>query len=135
MSNYKNIDEAISIFKKNKCKYILMHSVSTYPCPENKLNLSIINNLKKKYKCLVGYSGHEVSVNPSVMAAALGAVAIERHVTLDRTMWGTDHAASLEFNGMKQLVDLIRKFEMCYGDGIKKITREEKEKLSDQKYW
>lgn len=135
MSNYENIDNAVKIFKKNKCKYILMHSVSTYPCPEEKLNLSMIYNLQKKYNCPVGYSGHEVSVSPSLMAAVMGAVAIERHVTLKRTMWGTDHAASLEFNGMKQLVDLIRKFEICYGDGIKKITQEEKNKLSDQKYW
>jgi N-acetylneuraminate synthase len=112
-----------------------MHSVSTYPCPEEKLNLSMIYNLQKKYNCPVGYSGHEVSVSPSLMAAVMGAIAIERHVTLKRTMWGTDHAASLEFNGMKQLVDLIRKFEICYGDGIKKITKEEKNKLSDQKYW
>ena len=135
MSNYENIDNAVKIFKKNKCKYILMHSVSTYPCPEEKLNLSMIYNLQKKYNCPVGYSGHEVSVSPSLMAAVMGAIAIERHVTLKRTMWGTDHAASLEFNGMKQLVDLIRKFEICYGDGIKKITQEEKNKLSDQKYW
>jgi N-acetylneuraminate synthase len=135
MSDYKNIDEAVKIFKKNKCQYILMHSVSTYPCPEEKLNLSMIYNLKKKYNCPIGYSGHEVSVSPSLMAAVMGAVAIERHVTLNRTMWGTDHAASLEFNGMKQLVDLIRKFEICYGDGIKKISHEEKKKLSDQKYW
>lgn len=135
MSNYKIIDEAIKIFKKNKCKFILMHSVSTYPCPEEKLNLSMICNLQKRYNCSVGYSGHEVTVSPSLMAAVMGAVAIERHVTLNRTMWGTDHAASLEFNGMKQLVDLIRKFEICYGDGIKKITQEEKNKLSDQKYW
>ena len=135
MSNYENIDNAVKIFKKNKCKYILMHSVSTYPCPEEKLNLSMIYNLQKRYNCPVGYSGHEVSVSPSLMAAVMGAIAIERHVTLKRTMWGTDHAASLEFNGMKQLVDLIRKFEICYGNGIKKITQEEKNKLSDQKYW
>ena len=65
----------------------------------------------------------------------MGAIAIERHVTLDRTMWGTDHAASLEFNGMKQLVELVRKFEIVYGDGLKKISKAEREKLKDQKYW
>lgn len=135
MSDYKIIDDAVNIFKKNKCKYILMHSVSAYPCPEKKLNLSMIHNLKKKYKCSIGYSGHEMSVSPSLMAVVIGAVAIERHITLNRAMWGTDQAASLEFNGMKQLVDFIRKFEICYGDGVKKITKEEKKKLSDQKYW
>lgn len=135
MSNYKIIDDAVNIFNKNKCKYVLMHSVSAYPCPDEKLNLSMIHNLKKKYKCPIGYSGHETSVSPSLMAVVLGAVAIERHVTLNRAMWGTDQAASLEFNGMRQLVDFIRKFEVCYGNGIKKITKEEKKKLSDQKYW
>jgi len=95
----------------------------------------MIHNLKKKYKSPIGYSGHETSVSPSLMAVVLGAVAIERHITLNRAMWGTDQAASLEFNGMKQLVDFIRKFEICYGNGIKKITKEEKKKLSDQKYW
>jgi len=135
MSNYKIIDDAVNIFNKNKCKYVLMHSVSAYPCPDEKLNLSMIHNLKKKYKSPIGYSGHETSVSPSLMAVVLGAVAIERHITLNRAMWGTDQAASLEFNGMKQLVDFIRKFEICYGNGIKKITKEEKKKLSDQKYW
>jgi len=135
MSNYKIINDAVNIFNKNKCKYVLMHSVSAYPCPDEKLNLSMIHNLKKIYKCPIGYSGHETSVSPSLMAVVLGAVAIERHITLNRAMWGTDQAASLEFNGMKQLVDFIRKFEVCYGNGIKKITKEEKKKLSDQKYW
>ena len=135
MSTYKNISDAIKIFKKNKCKFILMHSVSVYPCPDKHLNLSMINVLEKKYKCPVGYSGHESSVTPSVLASVLGACAIERHVTLDRTMWGTDQSASLEFNGMKQLVELIRKAEVSVGNGIKKIISEEKKKINDQKYW
>ena len=134
MSTYKDIDNAIKIFKKNKCKFILMHSVSTYPCPEKDLNLKMIPNLKKKYKCEVGYSGHEVSVGPSVFAIALGANYIERHITLDRTMWGTDQSASLESNGMLQLSSLARKFERSIGNGIKKITKDEKKKLLDQKY-
>tara|TARA_B100001063_G_C16619822_1_gene480124 strand:+ start:22 stop:867 length:846 start_codon:yes stop_codon:yes gene_type:complete len=135
MSTYKDIDKAVKIFKKNKCKFILMHSVSTYPCPENKLNLSMIQKLKKKYNCDVGYSGHEVAVGPSVFAIALGASYIERHITLDRTMWGTDQSSSLEYNGMIQLSNLARKFENCIGDGIKKFSKEEKSKLQDQKYW
>ena len=135
MAGYKEIDNAVNIFKKNKCDFMLMHCVSSYPCPDNELNLSMIDKLRKRYKCKIGYSGHEVSVSPSLMAAVMGAVAIERHVTLDRTMWGTDHAASLEFNGMKQLIELIRKFENVYGNGIKIITQNEKQKLKDQKYW
>ena len=135
MAGYKEIDNAVNIFKKNKCDFMLMHCVSSYPCPDNELNLSMINKLRKRYKCKIGYSGHEVSVSPSLVAAVMGAIAIERHVTLDRTMWGTDHAASLEFNGMKQLVELVRKFEIVYGDGLKKISKAEREKLKDQKYW
>ncbi len=135
MSTYEDIDNAVKIFKKNKCKFILMHSVSSYPCPESDLNLRMIQMLKKKYKCEVGYSGHEVSVGPSTFAIALGANYVERHITLDRTMWGTDQSASLEYNGMLQLSNLARKFENCIGNGIKKITKDEKKKLLDQKYW
>ena len=114
---------------------MIMHTVSTYPCPDKDLNLSLIKVLKKRYNCNIGYSGHEVSVSPSLVAASFGAEAIERHVTLDRTMWGTDHSASLELPGMTQLCTLIRKFELYSGDGVKKISREEKKKLQDQKYW
>ncbi len=135
MSNYSDIDRAIKIFKKKNCKFVLMHTVSTYPCPENKLNLKMIEVLKQKYKCNVGYSGHEVSVGPSTFAIALGAEYVERHITLDRTMWGTDQSASLEYNGMLQLSNLARKFENCLGDGIKTISKDEKNKLKDMKYW
>tara|TARA_A100000164_G_C21940961_1_gene790667 strand:+ start:3826 stop:4662 length:837 start_codon:yes stop_codon:yes gene_type:complete len=135
MSTYKDINKAIKIFRKEKCKFILMHTVSSYPCPENQLNLKMINVLKKKYKCNVGYSGHEVSVGPSTFAIAIGAEYVERHITLDRTMWGTDQSASLEYNGMLQLSNLARKFENCLGDGIKVITKDERSKLKDMKYW
>ena len=135
MSTYKDINAAISIFKKHKCKYILMHSVSVYPCPDELLNLNMVKILKKKYKTIVGYSGHESSVIPSLVAASLGACAIERHITLKRTMWGTDQSASLEFNGMKTLVDYIRRFEKSLGNGKKFVIAEEKGKLADQKYW
>lgn len=135
MSNYKIIDEAISIFKKYNCKYILMHSVSVYPCPEELLNLNMIKSLKKKYKTIIGYSGHESSVTPSLIAASLGARVIERHITCDRTMWGTDQSASLGFDGMKSLVTYIRKYEKSLGNGKKTIIKEERNKLLDQKYW
>ena len=101
MSTLKDISKAIKIFKNRKCKFVLMHCVSTYPCPIENLNLNLILTLKKKYKCEVGYSGHESSVSPSIIAYMLGARYIERHITLDRSMWGTDQAASLSENGMK----------------------------------
>ena len=112
-----------------------MHCVSAYPCLEKNINLNMINTLKKKFKVDIGYSGHEKSVSPSLMAACFGANSIERHITLDRTMWGTDQAASLEENGMKNLVELIRKFELCRGDGVKKFLVDEKKKLQENKYW
>ena len=135
MSDYRTIDRVVKIFKKRKRNFYLLHCVSNYPCKIEDLNLSLIQKLKKKYNCKIGYSGHETTVSPSLAAAALGAEVIERHVTLDRTMWGTDHSASLEYNGMVQLVNLIRKFEKSYGDGIKKISAAEKLKLKDMKYW
>ena len=135
MSTYKDIDAALKIFKKYKCKYLIMHSVSVYPCPDELLNLKMIKILAKKYKSNIGYSGHESSIIPSLIAAAFGAKAIERHITLKRTMWGTDQSASLELNGMRTLVDYIRRFEKSQGNGKKLIIPEEKGKLSDQKYW
>ena len=94
MSNMKDINNCLKIFRKEKCKFVLMHCVSTYPCPPEKLNLRMIQTLKKKFKCDVGYSGHESDVSPTILAYFLGANYIERHITLDRTMWGTDQAAS-----------------------------------------
>jgi N-acetylneuraminate synthase len=135
MCKIKNIQKAVNIFKKYKCEYSLMHCVSAYPCSDDDLNLKMIQIYKKKFKVDIGYSGHEKTVTPSLMAACLGAKSIERHITLDRTMWGTDHAASLEINGMKNLVDLIRRFEKSLGDGKKKFLKIERLKLKENKYW
>ena len=135
MSKMGDVNKAVEIFKKHKCKFNLMHCVSAYPCEDKDLNLKLIQIYKKKFKVGIGYSGHEKSVSPSLMAACLGATSIERHITLDRTMWGTDHAASLEINGMKNLVELIRKFERSIGDGKKKFLELEKKKLKENKYW
>lgn len=135
MSKMGDVNKAVKIFKKHKCKFNLMHCVSAYPCEDKDLNLKLIQIYKKKFKVGIGYSGHEKSVSPSLMAACLGATSIERHITLDRTMWGTDHAASLEINGMKNLVELIRKFERSIGDGKKKFLELEKKKLKENKYW
>ena len=101
MSTKKNIDDAVSIFKKNDCSFELMHCVSTYPMKIEDANLVTITQLKDEYKCNVGYSGHENGVVISVVAVMLGISSLERHVTLDRTMYGSDQAASLELPGMK----------------------------------
>ena len=135
MSTYKDIDNAVKIFKRRKCKFILMHSVSTYPCKDEDLNLSLIPKLKSKYKVQVGYSGHESTVSPTLGACYLGAKYIERHVTLDRAMWGTDQAASLSPDGLRQLLGMMGKINKILGNGKKKILKEEREKMKDLRYW
>ncbi|MDC1282110.1 N-acetylneuraminate synthase family protein [Pelagibacteraceae bacterium] len=135
MCEMNDVSTAVKIFKKNKCEFELMHCVSLYPCPENKLNLSMIQTLKKKFKCKVGYSGHETSVSPSFFAFMLGATTIERHVTLDRSMWGTDQAASLESAGMRLLGSGFNKINYIIGDGVKNFTLEEQNMLKKFKYW
>ena len=135
MSTLTDIKKSVNIFKKRKCKFILMHCVSTYPCPEEKLNLNMISTLKKKFKCDVGYSGHEASVSPSIFAYLLGANYIERHITLDRSMWGTDQAASLSKSGMENLANIFNKAPLILGNGVKNISKEEKKMLSKFKYW
>lgn len=126
MSNYDMIDEAVNIFKNKNCSYELMHCISTYPMNDSDANLSIINSLKKRYNCNVGYSGHESGITISIAAAALGISSLERHITLDRTMYGSDQAASLEPDGARSLLKQIRKVEIAIGDGNKSILDEEK---------
>ncbi len=135
MSSMKDISNAIKIFKKNKCKFALMHCVSTYPCPEEDLNLTMIKTLKNKFKCDVGYSGHESSVSPSIAAWVLGANYIERHITLDRSMYGTDQSASLSEQGMSQISNILSRMPKILGNGIKKITADEKKLSQKFKYW
>ncbi len=135
MSKMSDVSKAVKIFKKNKCNFTLMHCVSAYPCDDKDLNLNMIKTLKKKFKVDVGYSGHEKSVSPSLMAACLGATVIERHITLDRTMWGTDQASSLEENGMRSLVAMLKKFKDCMGSGKKNFLELERKKLKENKYW
>ncbi len=131
----KDIEKAVKIFKKYKCKFILMHCVSEYPCPEENLNLNLIKTLKKKFNCEIGYSGHESSVSPSLFAWMLGANYIERHVTDDRSRWGTDQSASLGPEGMKNLSSTLSKASSFFGDGKKKISQTEKKMLTKFKYW
>ena len=115
MSSTKNIDDAVEIFIKNNCSYELMHCVSTYPMKDSDANLMTINALKKRYNCKVGYSGHENGVVVSLAAVGLVISSLERHITLDRTMYGSDQAASLELRGMKELTNSIDKMMVAYG--------------------
>ena len=123
MSSYKEIDQAVKIFREHDCEFELMHCVSVYPFDDKRANLNLINEMRERYKCKVGYSGHEKSgLAISIAAVALGATSIERHITLDRTMYGSDQAASLTPNGFKNLVEGIRKVEVATnGDKVKKI--------------
>jgi N-acetylneuraminate synthase len=135
MSEYKAIDKAVEIFKDNKCDFELMHTVSAYPCPEDQLNLHLIQDLKNRYKCNVGYSGHEPSVSPTIVAVCLGATSVERHITLDRSMYGSDQAASLEKTGLEELVNIIRKIPIVTGNKEKNIFECEIEVAKKLRYW
>lgn len=135
MSEYQNIDAAVEIFQNIGCQFELMHSVSTYPCPEEILNLNIIKNLRDKYKCNVGYSGHESSVTPSIVASTLGISSLERHITLDRSMYGSDQAASLEEAGLRNLIQSIKKIPIIIGSEDKKIFAEELPVAKKLRYW
>jgi N-acetylneuraminate synthase len=127
MSTIKQISNAVKIFRKHKCSFELMHSHSAYPMQHNEANLLLIKTLKKKFNCNVGYSGHEVgSYNVCLPAVILGATSIERHLTLDRTMYGSDQAASLEPEGIFRLVRDIRGIDKIMGDGKKRIWESEK---------
>ena len=135
MMTIKEIEDSLNIFLKYSCPVTLLHTVSTYPAEESTLNLLCIRTLRDKFKVPIGYSGHESGVSPSVMAVVLGAQALERHVTLDRAMYGSDQAASLEPTGMRTLVNSIRKISPCLGDGVKRIIDEEKLVSRKLRYW
>ncbi len=122
MSTMKNIENATKIFKKHKCPFELMHCNSSYPMATVEANLNCIKNLREKFQCDVGYSGHEsMGYLICATAVALGATSIERHVTIDRSMYGSDQAASLEEKGLDRMVRDIRLIDIILGDGIKKI--------------
>lgn len=128
MSSLEDIDRAVELLEKSPaCNYALMHTNSTYPTPHEDLNLLAIKTLKERYRCVIGYSGHEYDLEPTVMAAVLGARVIERHVTLDHNMWGTDQSASLEVHAMDLLRKRLKDVHVVLGDGEKRITDKEKE--------
>ena len=125
MSTEKDIDEAVKIFSDADCPFELMHCVSTYPMNDEDANLNRIFTLKDKYKCQVGYSGHEVGLTISFAAAALGISSLERHITLDRAMYGSDQAASIEPGGFQKLVKGVRLINKAMGDGSINIQEKE----------
>jgi len=125
MSTYKDIDKAVEIFNIAGCPFELMHTISTYPMRDEDANLNLINSLRNRYECNVGYSGHEVGLAISYAAAAMGISSLERHITLDRAMYGSDQSASVEPNGLNQLVGGVRAIEKAMGDGEKRLIGSE----------
>lgn len=122
MSTAEEVDEVVKWMQQEKTKFALLHCNSSYPAPINELNLSCVRTLKDKYGCKVGYSGHEFRLGTSVATVMLGAEIIERHITLDRTMWGTDQLSSVEPQGLIKLVRGVRELEHALGNGKIGIT-------------
>lgn len=135
MSTYDDIDKAVDIFRRHECPFTPMHCQSAYPARDEDLNLSCIKTLKERYNCDVGYSGHEVSPMPSIVAVVLGAVTIERHITLDRAMYGSDQAASLEIRGLQILVREVKSIPKYLGDGVKRVSPEEQSLAAKLRYF
>ncbi len=119
MSTMEEIQAAVDVLGLDKL--LICHTTSSYPCPPDELNLKMIQTLQEAFDCPIGYSGHEVGLVTSAIAVGLGACLVERHVTLDRAMWGTDQAASVEPQGMRTLVKYIRVTEKALGDGVKHV--------------
>lgn len=119
MSTFEEIEQAVELVGSDRL--LLAHSTSTYPCPPEELNLRMIHTLQARFNCPVGYSGHEVGLQTTYAAVTLGAAFVERHITLDRAMWGSDQAASVEPWGLMRLVRDIRVIEQALGDGVKRV--------------
>ena len=126
MSTTKMLDDAVGIFRKAGCPFELMHCISTYPMDEHDANLLRIKTLQNRYKCNVGYSGHETGLAISYAAIGMGVTSLERHITLDRAMYGSDQAASIEPAGFRQLVGGVRKIDVGMGDGGIEMNPKEK---------
>ena len=135
LSTLDEIDECVNIFVSYGCPYVIMHCVGIYPCPSDKLNLSAIHTLENRYGCEIGYSGHSSSIMDAVLAVVYGAKYIEKHITLDRAMYGSDQAASLEETGLERLMDYIKFAEVSRGNGKKIIIPEEWKVRNKLVYW
>ncbi|MEL7643281.1 MAG: N-acetylneuraminate synthase family protein [bacterium] len=127
MSTIAQIRDSVSLLGTDHL--VITHATSTYPCEPEELNLKMVETLRKEFPCPIGYSGHEVGLIPSVIAVAFGACMVERHITLDRAMWGSDQAASVEPNGFERLVKYIRVTEQAVGDGVKRVYESEMSSL------
>ena len=121
MATMDQISDAVEIFRNQNCSFELMHTVSTYPMDDSVANLNVIKTLQEKFECNVGYSGHETGIAISIAASALGISSLERHITLDRSMYGSDQSASLEPVGWRNLIGSVRKIPAAMGDGVKRI--------------
>ena len=126
MSDWRMVDEAVEILEKEASSYAILHCNSTYPAPYDELNLDVILEMKNRYDCIIGYSGHEYGLLPSQIAATIGARIIERHVTLDHEMWGTDQSSSIEVLGMELLKKRVKDIVLIRGERDKIITESEK---------
>lgn len=135
MCTLEEIDAAVDIFRQADCPFVLLHTVSTYPTTPSDLNLLTIQTLARRYGAPVGYSGHERAVEPSLVAAMLGAVVIERHVTLDRSMYGSDQSASLEPAELGELVRRLEELRLWLGDGEKRVIPAETVVAEKLRYW
>lgn len=135
MSKLEDIDRVVEIFNKYGTPFCLLHAVSVYPCPDNWCNLLMIPVLQQRYGRMVGYSGHEAGILPSVLAISLGAEVIERHITCDRTWYGSDQSASLERKGLEMLVRDCNDVYKMLGTGVKQIIPEEEKVAHKLRYW
>jgi len=135
MCTMETIDKAVKIFKSAGCPFTLFHTVSVYPCNDSDCNINMITTLKERYGCPVGYSGHERGLLPSILSVSLGAVSLERHITLDRTMYGSDQSASLEPAGIRRLVRDSRNVMATLGTGEKTYSAEERKVSNKLRYF
>ncbi len=126
MSSFAEIDRAVEVFRKQRCPFSLLHCVSTYPSDDDECNLLVMKELRQRYEVEIGYSGHERGILPTVLAVALGAGAIERHITLDKKMYGSDQAASIDETDLRQLIQQARAVPGILGTGMKTVSEKEK---------
>jgi N-acetylneuraminate synthase len=135
MSTLRDIGMAVDLFRRYCCPFTLLHCVSIYPCPEELCNVGMVRTLAERFLCDVGYSGHETGLLPSVIAVAMGATVVERHITLDRSAYGSDQSASLERRGMELLAKYCRGIPDAMGDGVKRILPGEEESARKLRWW
>mgnify|MGYP003154603338 CR=1 FL=1 len=135
MSTFDDIDRAVEIFQKHNCPYTLFHCVSTYPCKDEDCNINLIKTIRERYNVPVGYSGHEEGILPSILAVSVGAVALERHITLDRNMYGSDQSASIEKSELTRLITESRKVTNTMGTGQKFFLQHEKPVADKLRYF